>query len=120
MTAISQRIPNFSHGISEQPDYLKRPGQVREAVNCLPDVTEGLLKRPGGRRVRNLSTTSGGKWFTIYRDDYEQYVVQYKDGLFRVWSLLDGYPRTVNYTDVPDSSYKKEPADPIDSAILVY
>lgn len=99
MTAISQRIPNFSHGISQQPDYLKRPGQVREAVNCLPDVTQGLLKRPGGRRITDLKTTTGGKWFTIYRDDAEQYLVQYKDGLFKVWDLLTGLPRTVAYTD---------------------
>jgi len=113
MTAITQSIPNFSHGISQQPDYLKRPGQVRDLVNGLPDVTQGLLKRPGGRRIGTLDTTSGGKWFTIYRDEDEQYIVQYKDGLFRVWSLLDGLPRAVNYTDKPSSDHiKVDDGDP--------
>ena len=47
MTAVSQIIPNFVQGINEQPDELKKPGQVRDAVNCIPDVTKGLVKRPG-------------------------------------------------------------------------
>jgi hypothetical protein len=76
---------------------------VRDLVNGLPDVTQGLLKRPGGKYISTLDTTSGGKWFTIYRDEEEQYVVQYKDGLFRVWSLLDGTIRPVNYTTVPST-----------------
>ena len=34
MTAISQTIPNYVLGISEQPDQLKTPGQVRDLVNA--------------------------------------------------------------------------------------
>ena len=47
MTSIAQTVPNYIFGISEQPDYLKRPGQVVDSVNMTPDVTSGLTKRPG-------------------------------------------------------------------------
>ena len=33
MTAISQTIPSYTGGISEQPDHLKAPGTVNDAVN---------------------------------------------------------------------------------------
>ena len=42
MSSISQTIPNFIFGISEQPDYLKKPGQVQDSENLTPDVTRGL------------------------------------------------------------------------------
>ncbi len=34
MTTISQRIPNLLLGVSQQPDKLKFPGQVKEATNA--------------------------------------------------------------------------------------
>ena len=48
MTSISQTIPSYINGISQQPDTLKTPGQVTTAKNAIPDVTEGMMKRPGG------------------------------------------------------------------------
>ena len=56
MTAITQRIPDFFGGINEAPDQYKGQGQVRDAVNCIPDLTRGLYKRPGAKRVGNYST----------------------------------------------------------------
>ena len=48
MAGITQEIPNYgTGGISQQPDQLKRPGQVKDAVNVIPDVVHGLYKRPG-------------------------------------------------------------------------
>ena len=46
MASISQTIPYYIQGISEQPDQLKKSGQVRDALNVIPDITEGLKKRP--------------------------------------------------------------------------
>ena len=54
MANITQTIPSYLSGISQQPDTLKTPGQVSVAQNVLPDVTEGLMKRPGGRLVKSL------------------------------------------------------------------
>ena len=45
MAGITQTIPNFVGGMSEQPDNLKFPGQVKEIVNGVPDITRGLFKR---------------------------------------------------------------------------
>ena len=99
MSTISQRIPNLLLGVSQQPDKLKFPGQVKEASNVFPDYALGLLKRPGGKFEAELyNATARGRWFPILRDANEKYVVQYDDtdGQFRVWSLIDGKPRAVD------------------------
>ena len=97
MSTITQRIPNFLLGISQQPDNRKFPGQLRDSVNAFPDYALGLLKRPGGQYVTELyGASTSGKWFSILRDAQEKYVAQYDDNTFRVWSLLDGSPRRVN------------------------
>ena len=73
MSGITQQVPNYIFGISEQPDELKVPGQVRDLKNALPDVTRGLQKRPGSRYINTLneagigpSSISTSKWFNIY------------------------------------------------------
>ena len=47
MAAVTQTIPNFLGGVSNQPDDKKKVGQVSEAINAYPDPTFGLTKRPG-------------------------------------------------------------------------
>lgn len=97
MSTVTQRIPNLFLGISQQPDNRKFPGQVRDAVNVFPDYALGLLKRPGGKLLADLyGATATGKWFSILRDDQEKYVGQYANNTFRIWSLIDGSPRTVD------------------------
>ena len=74
MPSISQTTPNFIHGMSDQPDELKRPGQVRELVNLIPDVTTGLSKRPGLEYINELigdNIFDSGKWFHIYKENAE-------------------------------------------------
>ena len=96
MTSITQTIPTYHTGISQQPDPLKLPGQVTVAQNVLPDITEGLMKRPGGRLVDSLSDHStasnnavtNGRWFSYYRDESEQYLGQIaRDGTVRIWTV---------------------------------
>jgi hypothetical protein len=96
--------------MSEQPDELKLPGQVRDALNVLPDVTKGLLKRPGARLINPLATTKDGSWFHIYRDATDQYIGRISpDGNVRIWSCYDGLPRVVTYQDTPFQLYPKPP-----------
>ena len=101
MTSITQQIPNYVGGISQQPDELKVPGQVRSAKNVLPDVTHGLLKRPGGRLIGNALSayTTDSKWFHYYRDENEQYIgqIQLSSGEIKMWKCDTGAPCTVNY-----------------------
>ena len=103
MSTITQRIPNFLLGISQQPDNRKFPGQLKDCVNAFPDYALGLLKRPGGQFTANLEgATTSGKWFSILRDPQEKYVAQYDNNTFRVWGLietslgLEGSPRAVD------------------------
>ncbi len=90
MAGVTQTIPQYSAGISEQPDNLKFPGQVVESINAIPDVTKGLFKRPGAARVGTdalANVQSGGAYFHYYRDDEEgSYIGQIaSDGQLRVW-----------------------------------
>ena len=116
MAGITQTIPSYSAGMSEQPDNLKFPGQVTESVNAIPDITKGLFKRPGLKRIdtrlvndsdRSHSTAtgklkdvqSGGSWFHYYRDETEgSYIGQIAaDGQVRVWSCKTGELMTTAY-----------------------
>ena len=106
MSGITQTIPNYSGGISEQPDELKAPGQVKSTLNSIPDLTWGLYKRPGSKRIgtNKLGTggtavPSNGTWFHYYRDESEgAYIGQIaSDGKVRIWSCNDGTEKNVWY-----------------------
>ena len=106
MAAVSQKIPNLLGGISQQPDPVKLPGQVRDARNIYLDPTFGARKRPPTEFIATLATNvpETAKWFPIFRDNNERYAVaMYTDGttgefVVRVWSMNDGAeaPVTVN------------------------
>jgi hypothetical protein len=107
MAAVTQSIANYLGGVSQQIDQIKFPGQLRECINAYPEPTFGLIKRPGGNFVVELKDGSGnviapgtydnGKWFSIFRDSVEQYVAVIYGSNIRVWSLVDGTPKTVTY-----------------------
>lgn len=114
MAAISQKIPSFLGGVSQQTDDLKFPGQVRDLINGYPDPTFGLLKRPGGKFIAELKDSSGNlvtptslnnaHLFTIFRDDTEQYLVALicnqtpsSNNEVKVWRLSDGSAVSVSY-----------------------
>ena len=114
MATITQTVPAYTGGISQQPDELKIPGQVNTAKNVYPDVTFGLQKRPGGRVVASLSdsgtltipggtnydpdSNTNGRWFSYYRDEAEQYIGQVnRTGEIRMWKCSDGTPVPVIY-----------------------
>jgi hypothetical protein len=102
MASITQTIPQYSLGMSEQPDQLKFPGQVTEVTNAIPDLTKGLFKRPGAKRIGTdalSSVQSGGSWFHYFRDETEgSYIGQVAaDGQVRVWRCTDGQLMTTVY-----------------------
>jgi hypothetical protein len=102
MAGITQTVPSFALGISEQPDHLKFPGQVTNIINAIPDVTKGLFKRPGAKRIGADALTSvqtGGSWFHYHRDETEgSYIGQVAaDGQVRVWRCTDGQLMTTVY-----------------------
>ena len=91
MTSITQTVPNYTAGISQQPDQFKNPGQVSDALNVIPDVTQGLVKRPGSSYIKTLSSTTNATYFHYYRDDVEQYIgkVEPSSGAVKIWCLKD-------------------------------
>lgn len=91
MSAVTQTIPNYVFGISQQPDILKQPGQVVDSVNCTPDITAGLIKRPGGRFIANINDNDDGRWLSYYRTPNEQYLGHIQpNGFVRMWNITDG------------------------------
>ena len=110
MASVTQTIPTLTGGLSQQPDELKIPGQVSVANNVIPDVTHGLLKRPGGQLVASISdngtsalnSETNGKWFSYYRDETESYIGQIsRTGDINMWRCSDGAAMTVNFTAGP-------------------
>ena len=102
MASITQTIPSYTGGISEQPDHMKFPGQVKNVVNAIPDVTYGLYKRPGSKRIGTTplaNVQTNGSWFHYYRDETEgSYIGQIAaDGKIRMWSCNNGAEKNVWY-----------------------
>jgi hypothetical protein len=101
MAAVNQSIPNFLGGVSQQPDKIKFPGQLRVCDNAVPDVTFGLKKRPAGEFVSKLTNANAtGHWYEIIRDGDEKYLVQITPANtgsipIRVWDLADGTEKSL-------------------------
>ena len=101
MPSVNQRIPNFLGGVSQQPDKIKFPGQLRVCDNAVPDITFGLKKRPPAEFVGTLTNaTSAGHWYEILRDGDEKYLVQITPANsgampIRVWDLADGTEKSL-------------------------
>ena len=106
MAGITQSIPNYILGMSEQPDELKNPGQVKDIKNGIPDVTLGLTKRPGGKLISALSPNSGTlSWFHIYETETEQYIGNVNtSGVIQVWRTRDGASIPIDYAQVPGTN----------------
>ena len=102
MTSVSQLLPNFIQGINGQPDELKKPGQVRNAVNVYPDVVTGLSKRTGYSCLNtnmwdydNQSIDGTGTWFVMRRRGsdgiYKKYLFNINyDGVVSGWDAEGG------------------------------
>ena len=108
MAAISQSVPTLLGGVSQQPDPIKLPGQVRKADNVYLDPTFGCVKRPPTKFVDRIGTDipANAKWFSIFRDNNERYLACcYHDEdatpktRFRVFEADTGIERSVSYSD---------------------
>ncbi|GCE65705.1 hypothetical protein OMCYN_01651 [cyanobiont of Ornithocercus magnificus] len=103
MKPVSDTIPNYVLGISEQPDEVKLAGQVVDAEDVIPDITGGLRKRPAAQLIADLGDVDAtdpyqrppkedGCWFHYSRDAAEGgYIGQVsRKGGVRVWRSRDG------------------------------
>ncbi len=112
MAAVSQKIPNLLGGVSQQPDPVKLPGQVRAADNVYLDPTFGCRKRPGTEYINTLSSDGtlpgDARWFSIFRDNDERYAVALYTQpalALKVWDLNDGSERTVTISESAEAYF---------------
>jgi hypothetical protein len=116
MASVTQTIPTLWGGVSQQSDELKLPGQVNKALNVLPDVTQGLNKRPGSRLVggnitglqKPMFISDGTKWFHYYRDKTEQYIgrIDLTTGDIKMFLCSDGSEKTVVFDPTDETAIK--------------
>ena len=104
MASITQKVSNYKSGISELPDELKVPGQVVDLKNAIPDITRGCIKRPGSDLIGSITPSTagtGGKWFSIYTEQDEQYIGQVAvTGAIKVWRCSDGVEIPIDYANI--------------------
>lgn len=107
MPLVSQSVPSFKGGVSQQPDIIRFPDQVTELINGFPNEVEGLQKRPPTihvARVGERVDTSKKKYYVINRDENEQYILQLGSGEFQVFDL-NGTPKTCYFEDDESRQY---------------
>ena len=113
MTAVSQSYPNYLGGLNEQPDELKKPGQLVEALNVIPDPVIGLSRRPGFELIGKISGAQPeGTWFEMQlsnqiNEDYIYFGCVNPDGSIKIINQ-NGEVQLVKYTDtsvVPHQKY---------------
>lgn len=106
MPLISQSIPSFKGGVSQQPDILKYPDQLEEQLNCLSDPVAGLQKRPPTvhvKRIRDAAISDNVFVHFIDRDANERYIVlvHSESGYIEVYNTYDGAQKVVH---IPEAS----------------
>lgn len=107
MAAVTQKIPSYLGGVSQQAEELMRPGQVLDALNAYPDPALGLVKRTGLEYVSDIRNTAGttpitpsnvlrrARWFPIFLGPGTNFFGVVGDGVLRVFGT-DGVERVVN------------------------
>ena len=107
MAAISQRTLGLVGGVSQQPDSLMIPGQLRECDNFYPDPTFGLLKRPGSKFIKKLDNPEAdGSWFYISKGLDDKLILQVSySGQVKVWDGQSGVEQTVNAISATAEDY---------------
>tara|TARA_A100001201_G_scaffold140781_2_gene134624 strand:+ start:546 stop:2891 length:2346 start_codon:yes stop_codon:yes gene_type:complete len=101
MANITQQIPNFLGGFSQEPDYQKPVNTVSEMINGYPDLTAGLSKRPGSKFIKKLSgitSVTGYKYFEVEHAN-ESYIAAVGGGTVKVWKTETGDECTVVTTN---------------------
>jgi len=95
---VSQSIPNFLNGMSQQTPTQRGINQGEDQVNFQNSIVEGLSKRPSLDYVATLDSTNlysnKTKFWSIQRDESNQYIVAFYNGGVKVWDL-EGNVKTV-------------------------
>lgn len=116
---VSDSYSSLVMGVSEQVPELRRPGQLSEQVNMLPDPVEGLTRRPGSvfKQTTNVGTfgpqasTLVGAWSRIeYTAEGKDYILLYRK------SAQAGMPVIVVYNKT-DNTFLPVTTNPLDTGL---
>ena len=81
---VSQSIPNFLNGISQQSPTQRGINQGEEQINLQNGIVDGLAKRPPFDYVATLDSTNvypnTTKFWSIQRDKSNQYMIAIYNG----------------------------------------
>ena len=102
MAVVSQSIPNFLNGISQQTPTQRGINQGTEQINCQNNIIKGLGKRPPSEYIATIDSTNvfpnTTKIWNIQRDENNKYIVAFYNGGVKVFDL-QGNEKTVSYPD---------------------
>ena len=91
MPVVSQTIPNFLNGVSEQSPTQRGINQATDQVNYQSNIVEGLTKRPPLEYIATLDNTklfpNTIKFWNIDRDATSRFIVTWFNGGVRVFDL---------------------------------
>ncbi|MQB00666.1 MAG: phage tail protein [Actinobacteria bacterium] len=112
MALVTQPIPSFINGVSQQPAILRLVTQVEAQENLVSSVVEGLKKRPPSLHVDKLTATDFSADFVhfINRDDAEQYITFFGETGVSVFDMSDGTEKTVTYADYTHTFFNAKSA----------
>lgn len=100
-TVVSQSIPNFLNGISQQTPTQRAINQGEDQINIQNNIVDGLSRRPPLEYIATLDSTNQfpntAKVWNIQRDENNQYICVFYNGAVRVFDL-NGVEKTVTYT----------------------
>ena len=98
---VSQSIPNFLNGISQQTPTQRGINQGELQLNLQNNIVDGLSKRPSLDYITTLDATNvfpnTTKFWSIQRDENNQYIVAFYNGGVKVWDL-EGNSKPVTIT----------------------
>lgn len=102
MPVVSQTIPNFNNGVSQQTPTQRLTSQATEQINLENDLLNGLSKRAPLEFVATLDASNvypnTVKTWAITRDENNQYFTVWYNGGVKVFDLL-GNEKTVSFPD---------------------
>ena len=98
MAVVSQSIPNFINGISQQTPTQRGINQGSDQINLQNNIVDGLSKRPPFEYIATVDSTNvypnTTKVWSIQRDEQNQYIVALYNGGIKVYDLA-GNEKTV-------------------------
>ena len=97
---VSQSIPNFLNGMSQQTPSQRGINQGQDQVNFQNNIVDGLSKRPALEYVATLDASNvfpnTTKIWNIQRDESNRYICAFYDNGVKVYDLA-GNEKTVTY-----------------------